>query len=140
MAPAAPSAAVILQPSPARPPAACLDAFAANYAERGPRSQCDYISAVIAAIPPHHCTAGLSPVWSRQMPAPAKAGPKNTSGEDLMISSRDRILTTHVGSLPRNDKLSDLLLRQEAGEAYDAAEMTAELDKAVAHVVDKQAA
>jgi len=57
-----------------------------------------------------------------------------------MISSRDRILTTHVGSLPRNDKLSDLLLRQEAGEAFDAAEMTAELDKAVAHVVDKQAA
>src|SRR5512146_2792465 len=57
-----------------------------------------------------------------------------------MNFSRDRILTTHVGSLPRNDKLSDLLLRQEAGEAYDAAEMTAELDKAVAHVVDKQAA
>ena len=31
-----------------------------------------------------------------------------------MIFSRDRILTTHVGSLPRNDKLSDLLVRQEA--------------------------
>jgi len=26
-----------------------------------------------------------------------------------MIFSRDRILTTHVGSLPRNEKLSDLL-------------------------------
>ena len=33
-----------------------------------------------------------------------------------MILSRDRILTTHVGSLPRNEKLSDLLVRQEAGE------------------------
>jgi 5-methyltetrahydropteroyltriglutamate--homocysteine methyltransferase len=57
-----------------------------------------------------------------------------------MISSRDRILTTHVGSLPRNDKLSDLLVKQEAGEKFDAAEMAAELDKAVKHVVDKQVA
>jgi len=57
-----------------------------------------------------------------------------------MISSRDRILTTHVGSLPRNDKLSDLLVRQEQGQPFDAAEMATELDKAVAHVVEKQAA
>jgi 5-methyltetrahydropteroyltriglutamate--homocysteine methyltransferase len=55
-----------------------------------------------------------------------------------MILSRDRILTTHVGSLPRNEKLSDLLIRQEAGEKFDPAEMTAELDKAVRHVVDRQ--
>jgi 5-methyltetrahydropteroyltriglutamate--homocysteine methyltransferase len=55
-----------------------------------------------------------------------------------MIFSRDRILTTHVGSLPRNDKLSDLLLKREAGEPLDAAEMAAEMDKAVRHVVDKQ--
>jgi len=55
-----------------------------------------------------------------------------------MISSRDRILTTHVGSLPRNEKLSDLLVRQEAGEKFDAKEMAAEMDKAVTHVVDKQ--
>jgi len=57
-----------------------------------------------------------------------------------MIFSRDRILTTHVGSLPRNEKLSDLLVRQEAGEKFDAAEMAAEMDKAVRHVVDKQVA
>ncbi|HEU5017853.1 MAG TPA: cobalamin-independent methionine synthase II family protein [Pseudolabrys sp.] len=57
-----------------------------------------------------------------------------------MIISRDRILTTHVGSLPRNEKLSDLLVRQEAGEAFDPAEMAAELDRAVKHVVDKQVA
>ena len=57
-----------------------------------------------------------------------------------MIFSRDRILTTHVGSLPRNEKLSDLLLRQEAGEAFDAREMAAEIDKAVAHVVERQLA
>ena len=56
-----------------------------------------------------------------------------------MIFSRDRILTTHVGSLPRNEKLSDLLVRQEAGEKFDPKEMAAEMDKAVRHVVDKQA-
>jgi 5-methyltetrahydropteroyltriglutamate--homocysteine methyltransferase len=57
-----------------------------------------------------------------------------------MLTSRDRILTTHVGSLPRNEKLSDMLLRREAGEAFDEAEMAAEMDKAVRHVVEKQAA
>jgi 5-methyltetrahydropteroyltriglutamate--homocysteine methyltransferase len=55
-----------------------------------------------------------------------------------MIFSRDRILTTHVGSLPRNEKLSDLLLRQEAGEKFDRAEFDDEMDKAVTHVVGKQ--
>ena len=57
-----------------------------------------------------------------------------------MLQSRDHILTTHVGSLPRNDKLSDMLLRREAGEAFDAGEMASEMDKAVRHVVQKQAA
>src|ERR1039457_1881173 len=56
-----------------------------------------------------------------------------------MIFSRDRILTTHVGSLPRNEKLSDLLVRREAGEKFDPAEMAAEMDRAVRHVVEKQA-
>jgi 5-methyltetrahydropteroyltriglutamate--homocysteine methyltransferase len=36
-----------------------------------------------------------------------------------MITSRDRILVTHVGSLPRNDELSDLLVRQEEGNVLD---------------------
>src|SRR5436190_5045907 len=56
-----------------------------------------------------------------------------------MKASRERILVTHVGSLPRNEKLSDMLVRQEAGEAFDAAEMAAEMDTAVRHVVQKQA-
>jgi 5-methyltetrahydropteroyltriglutamate--homocysteine methyltransferase len=57
-----------------------------------------------------------------------------------MIFSRDRILTTHVGSLPRNQTLSDLLVRREAGEAVDEAKMAAEMDRAVRHVVEKQQA
>ena len=55
-----------------------------------------------------------------------------------MIHSRDRILTTHVGSLPRNESLSDLLIRREAGESYDKAQFEAEMEKAVRHVVNKQ--
>ena len=55
-----------------------------------------------------------------------------------MISSRDRILTTHVGSLPRSEALSELLVRREAGDSYDPAQLDAEMDKAVRQVVVKQ--
>ena len=55
-----------------------------------------------------------------------------------MIHSRDRILATHVGSLPRNESLSELLVRREAGESYDKAAFEAEMEKAVRHVVAKQ--
>ena len=55
-----------------------------------------------------------------------------------MISSRDRILTTHVGSLPRSETLSDLLVRREAGESYDKAQFEVEMDRAVRYVVAKQ--
>jgi len=55
-----------------------------------------------------------------------------------MMMSRDRILTTHVGSLPRNETLTDLLVRREAGEAVDAQQLAAEMDRAVADVVKKQ--
>jgi 5-methyltetrahydropteroyltriglutamate--homocysteine methyltransferase len=55
-----------------------------------------------------------------------------------MLHSRDRILTTHVGSLPRNDTLTDLLIRREAGDKIPAATMDAEMDRAVAEIVEKQ--
>jgi len=57
-----------------------------------------------------------------------------------MIHSRDRILTTHVGSLPRNAVLTDLLIRREAGEAIPPATMAAEMDRAVKSVVEAQLA
>ncbi len=57
-----------------------------------------------------------------------------------MIFSRDRILTTHVGSLPRNDTLTELLVSQEAGESIDLKKLAAEKDKAVADVVGRQVA
>jgi len=55
-----------------------------------------------------------------------------------MIISSDRILTTHVGSLPRNEKLSDLLMAQEEGKSYDPKMLADEMDSAVRHVVTEQ--
>jgi 5-methyltetrahydropteroyltriglutamate--homocysteine methyltransferase len=55
-----------------------------------------------------------------------------------MIFSRDRILATHVGSLPRNATLSSLLVSREEGAAIDKAELDREMDRAVRHVVEEQ--
>jgi len=55
-----------------------------------------------------------------------------------MILSRDRILTTHVGSLPRREALSSLLIQREEGRAVDKQEFAAEMDRAVDHVVRQQ--
>ena len=56
-----------------------------------------------------------------------------------MVTSRNRILATHVGSLPRNDALSFLLVKREEGEAIDAEQLAHEMDRAVRHVLEKQA-
>ena len=55
-----------------------------------------------------------------------------------MNRSVDRILTTHVGSLPRSRALSDLLIRQERGETIDRAALEREGRAAVRHVVARQ--
>jgi 5-methyltetrahydropteroyltriglutamate--homocysteine methyltransferase len=55
-----------------------------------------------------------------------------------MTISRDRILTTHVGSLPRNNALSSLLVGREDGVAIDKAQLDLEMDRAVRHVVEEQ--
>ncbi len=57
-----------------------------------------------------------------------------------MILSRDRILTTHVGSLPRHDDLSDLLVKREEGQTIDDAELARTMDREVRRVLEKQAA
>ncbi len=55
-----------------------------------------------------------------------------------MQRSDTRILTTHVGSLPRPPALRELLVRRDRGEPVDAAALDREADAAVRHVVDKQ--
>jgi 5-methyltetrahydropteroyltriglutamate--homocysteine methyltransferase len=55
-----------------------------------------------------------------------------------MLKSDDRILTTHCGSLPRAPELSDLLLRQEAGERIDEATLRGLCASGVAEVLAAQ--
>jgi 5-methyltetrahydropteroyltriglutamate--homocysteine methyltransferase len=55
-----------------------------------------------------------------------------------MRRSDSRTLTTHVGSLPRNPRLRDLLVRQDRGEPVDQAALEREIETAVRHVVQKQ--
>jgi len=56
-----------------------------------------------------------------------------------MVISRDRILVTHVGSLPRNEELSDLLIRREEGKAVEHGQLSEAMDRSVQHIVEKQA-
>ena len=58
--------------------------------------------------------------------------------ETNMLMSTDRILVSHVGSLPRPATLSGLLIRQEAGETIDTAELARQVETATAHVIGKQ--
>jgi 5-methyltetrahydropteroyltriglutamate--homocysteine methyltransferase len=55
-----------------------------------------------------------------------------------MKGSEERILTTHVGSLPRHPKLRDLLVQQDRGEVIDQANLEREVEAAVQYVVQKQ--
>lgn len=55
-----------------------------------------------------------------------------------MRRSEERILTTHVGSLPRSPVLADLLIREEIGEAVDRTELHRLGESAVRHVVERQ--
>jgi len=55
-----------------------------------------------------------------------------------MHRSDNRILTTHVGSLPRNEGLALLLVREEAGEAIDKELLAREIEAATSHVITQQ--
>jgi 5-methyltetrahydropteroyltriglutamate--homocysteine methyltransferase len=55
-----------------------------------------------------------------------------------MQRSETRILTTHVGSLPRPAALRDLLVRRDRGEPVDAAALAREASAAVERVVAGQ--
>jgi len=55
-----------------------------------------------------------------------------------MQRSTDRLLTTHMGSLPRVGGLADLLIAREAGQAVDPAELARKVDEATDFVVERQ--
>jgi 5-methyltetrahydropteroyltriglutamate--homocysteine methyltransferase len=56
-----------------------------------------------------------------------------------MRTSVNRILTTHVGSLPRPPELKQLLVRKDQGEPYDKAELDRQTRQAVMDIVRRQA-
>src|SRR5687768_5773713 len=56
-----------------------------------------------------------------------------------MRTSTERILTTHVGSLPRPEKLAVLLLQEYRGEAVEPADLEQVIGDAVAAAVQRQA-
>jgi 5-methyltetrahydropteroyltriglutamate--homocysteine methyltransferase len=55
-----------------------------------------------------------------------------------MKLSTNRILTTHVGSLPRSSAVVDLLFKREHEETYDQNEFDSVMSQAVAETVRKQ--
>ncbi len=55
-----------------------------------------------------------------------------------MKTSSERILTTHVGSLPRPDDAVALLLHKDRGEPYDQAEFARVIRRAVTDIVRRQ--
>ena len=56
-----------------------------------------------------------------------------------MKRSTNRILTTHVGSLPRPPDLLAMILAKEQGAPFDAERYASGVKSAVAEVVKKQA-
>ena len=64
---------------------------------------------------------------------------KNQPG-DPMKTSQDRILTTHVGSLPRPPELRQMLVRKDQGEAYDKDTLDRLARQAVVDIVRRQVA
>ena len=56
-----------------------------------------------------------------------------------MKTSQDRILTTHVGSLPRPPELKELLVRKDQGQPYDKEALARLTRQAVFNIVRRQA-
>ena len=55
-----------------------------------------------------------------------------------MIRSEDRILTTHTGSLPRPEKLVQLMFAKEEGQEVDPSELSLAVKQSVREVVERQ--
>src|SRR5581483_2712635 len=82
---------------------------------------------------------------------PARPGARRVSWRDCMAPWRvlssaamkrrtDRLLTTRVGSLPRPPELAELMLRREAGEHVDEAELSQRIASACRDAVQRQLA
>src|SRR5690606_21524999 len=65
--------------------------------------------------------------------------PMHRNEQSVMKLSKDRILTTHVGSLPRSAKVAQMLLDREHGREVNDAEFEDTIRSAVRDMVRRQA-
>src|SRR4029077_13476678 len=72
--------------------------------------------------------------------ARAVDGDRRTQGRPVMQYSRDRIVTSHAGSLPRPDALIAANQARQSGGDADEAQFQTRLQSAVADVVRRQQA
>ena len=70
----------------------------------------------------------------------ALASPGHARRPNRMRTSTERILTTHVGSLPRSGEVIELLYKKDGGQPYDRAAFDAAVAAGVADAVAKQIA
>src|ERR1700742_1993694 len=89
------------------------------------------------ASTPRSPIASWARLWRVRSWHPRSCG---IEGETVMKLSTDRILTTHVGSLPRPQPLAELLIKKGRNEHYNAAEFAAMAPKAVADIVARRVA
>src|SRR5262249_28620868 len=84
------------------------------------------------------------PVLALRRPRPDRPSIEKTMGQPFvgrtaMKTSSDRILTSHVGSLPRPPDLLKLIKAKVAGQPYDEKELAAEVRKSTEQCVKRQA-
>jgi 5-methyltetrahydropteroyltriglutamate--homocysteine methyltransferase len=70
----------------------------------------------------------------------ARRRPQARTTPQIMRTSTERILTTHVGSLPRSGEVAELLYKIDGGEPFDGAHFRAAVAAGVADAVAKQVA
>jgi 5-methyltetrahydropteroyltriglutamate--homocysteine methyltransferase len=73
-------------------------------------------------------------------PSNCKNGHEQASFPSVKVPAMERILTTHVGSLPRGQAVVDLLMKKELAEAFDREEFDRSMAEAVNEVVRRQVA
>src|SRR5262249_483418 len=86
---------------------------------------------------------GRFPLGGRRraaLPLPAAADLTAAGASQTMKRGRDRILTTHAGSLPRPDDLIELNRARQAGEPTDERAYEERLGRAVEGTVERQRA
>ena len=96
-----------------------------------------------ADVRPPPCGVVTTVMRLRNLIAPERCGVQTNSfcdgirSDNLKLSS-ERVLTTHVGSLPRSQPVVDLLFQRESGQGYPRAEFERVMDAAVTAVVRRQ--